>query len=460
MTQKLYKKTLFIFRRDLRLYDNRGLRIALEQSVLTTVCFIFDDRQIGEENLYRSKNAIEFMIESLNDLEEQLLLHKGFLNVFWGNFETIMSQIFQRHKFDAVFCNRDYTPFSKSRDISLEAICKEYNVIFKQYNDYLLNEPEDIITQKNSYYLKFTPFYKKSKLCPVSLPENGIAARFCEEKISPLASSTIYTKILIDKNLSLSVHGGRKNALSILNTMKKFSSYEVEHNFPEKHTTKLSAHLKFGTISIREAYQSFKKNLGENTSLLRQLYWRDFFTHIAYHCPTVFGHAFEKKFDSISWHENKEYFSRWCSGETGFPIVDAGMRELNTTGFMHNRVRLIVGSLLTKDLHINWQWGEKYFAQHLVDYDPCVNNGNWQWIASTGCDSQPYFRIFNPWLQQKKFDPDCVYIKKWIPELANSSKETIHSWYKNYQKIPTRYPKALVDHAQESLITKKLFKRL
>ncbi len=190
--------------------------------------------------------------------------------------------------------------------------------------------------------------------------------------------------------------------------------------------------------------------------MLRQLYWRDFFTHIAYHFPHVFGQPFLEKFANLRWDNNYDYFQAWCEDKTGFPIVDAGMRELNATGFMHNRLRMIVASFLVKDLHINWRWGERYFVQHLVDYDSCVNNGNWQWAASTGCDTQPYFRIFNPRLQQQKFDPDCQYIYRWIPELKGLSPKTIHKWDKKHHPCDYRAP--IIDHARESQITKARFK--
>jgi deoxyribodipyrimidine photo-lyase len=207
---------------------------------------------------------------------------------------------------------------------------------------------------------------------------------------------------------------------------------------------------------VREAYYAIVDALGSEHPLLRQLYWRDFFTHIAYHFPQVFGRAFIDKFAHLVWDNNREYFQAWAEGKTGFPIVDAGMRELNETGFMHNRVRMIVASFLVKDLHVSWRWGERYFAQHLIDYDPCVNNGNWQWAASTGCDAQPYFRIFNPWLQQQKFDADCQYIYHWLPELKGFSTKTIHQWDKKHQ--PCEYPAPIIAHAYESQLSKARYK--
>ncbi len=227
-------------------------------------------------------------------------------------------------------------------------------------------------------------------------------------------------------------------------------------DIPSLKTTGLSAHNKFGTLSIRQVYDVF---VATAPDLARQLYWRDFYTHLAYHFPYVFKGAFNKKYDAVAWKNNKAWFERWCLGTTGFPIVDAGMRQLNATGYMHNRVRMIVASFLTKDLHIHWQWGERYFAQKLVDYDPAVNNGSWQWAASTGADAQPYFRIFNPWLQQKKFDEDARYIKTWVPELKKVSVPTIHAWYKQAEPL-FGYPLPMVDHAVQSAQAKELFKSL
>lgn len=240
--------------------------------------------------------------------------------------------------------------------------------------------------------------------------------------------------------------------------MGQFQNYKDTHDFPSLSTTLLSPHLKFGSLSIREVYHTIAAKLGGEHSLIRQLYWRDFYSQIAFHAPFVFGHPYQKKFQTLPWSENKKAFAAWCAGKTGFPIVDAGMRQLNQTGFMHNRVRMIVASFLVKDLHINWLWGERYFAQQLIDYDPAVNNGNWQWCASTGCDPQPYFRIFNPWLQQKKFDPEAEYIKKWVVELQDIPTQLIHNWYRSDDIIP-HYPRPIVEHSKESKKAKEDYRR-
>jgi len=241
--------------------------------------------------------------------------------------------------------------------------------------------------------------------------------------------------------------------------LSECQDYQQQRDYPALSAgSGLSAYLKFGCCSVREAYYAVIETLGSEHPLLRQLYWRDFFTHIGFHFPHVFGHAFHRKYDALAWQNNQDDFLRWTEGRTGFPIVDAGLRELNQTGGMHNRVRMIAASFLVKDLHISWRWGERYFAQHLIDYDPCVNNGNWQWAASTGCDAQPYFRIFNPWLQQKKFDVDCLYIKRWLPELRPFSATMIHQWHK--KQVTCDYPAPMLDHALRSRQAKALFQQI
>ena len=301
----------------------------------------------------------------------------------------------------------------------------------------------------------FTPYYKQALTFTVTPPQKLTQGAFYSDT---LKSSFLATHPLVyTKNSSSVVTGGTAQAQKIVRPLEDFTNYEQEHNFPSIATTHLSAHNKFGTVSIRTVYHAIYKKLGKSHPLLRQLYWRDFFTTIAFFFPFVFGNAFKEKYNNVVWSTNKKFFEKWCKGMTGFPIVDAGMRELNATGFMHNRARLITGSFLVKDLHINWLWGEKYFAQQLIDYDPSVNNGNWQWVASTGCDSQPYFRIFNPWLQQKKFDPECIYIKKWLPEVKNIPIKDIHNWYKTYSEYDNYHP-PLVEHDYETKKAKIMYK--
>ncbi|MGR9117231.1 MAG: cryptochrome/photolyase family protein, partial [Gammaproteobacteria bacterium] len=365
----------------------------------------------------------------------------------------VVKQLTEQHQIDAVFFNRDYTPFSRQRDSELEAICSELGLALHIVPDALLNDPEQVLKCDGTPYKVFTAFYNRARQLPVALPEALTARNFVEWPGGP----TLDRFDLDGGAVTDELPGGREQALLQLERLDSFKDYQRIRDYPALDgTSRLSPHLKFGTCSVREAYYGIVDSLGGEHPLLRQLYWRDFFTHIAYHYPTIFGHAFLDKFDSLPWDNNADYFQAWCDGKTGVPIVDAGMRELNTTGFMHNRVRMIAASFLVKDLHIDWRWGERYFAQHLVDYDPCVNNGNWQWIASTGCDAQPYFRIFNPWLQQRKFDPDCRYIKRWLPELKPMPTQMIHQWDKKHTE--NDYPAPIVDHARESRKTKERFK--
>ena len=447
-----YSLSLFIFRRDLRLADNTGLNEALHLSGQVMPCFIFDPRQI-EPHPYQSRPGMRFMLQSLDDLEAQLRAAGGTLASFEGEPAAVVKELAQRYPIEAVFFNRDYTPFSKRRDRELETVCADLRIPMRVYSDALLNEPEQTLKGDGTPYKVFTAFYNRARRLPVALPA-ALAGRNFFAADFPSASPRL---ALASGQSSGELQGGRSIGLDILDGLAQFRDYESHRNFPAlNETTHLSPHLKFGTCSVREAYYAIVEALGSEHPLARQLYWRDFFTHIAHHFPAVFGHAFLEKFDAVPWDNNEDHFRAWCDGETGFPIVDAGMRELNATGFMHNRVRMITASFLVKDLHIDWRWGERYFARHLVDYDPCVNNGNWQWAASTGCDAQPYFRIFNPWSQQRKFDTDCRYIRRWLPELKQLSNESIHQWDKKHTE--GAYPAPIVDHVRASRIAKERFK--
>jgi deoxyribodipyrimidine photo-lyase len=455
---KSYNTSLFIFRRDLRLTDNTGLNNALKQSKKVIPCFIFDPRQVKDNNKYKSDNAIQFMIESLQGIHDELRKQDGKLYLFYGKAEEVIKTIITQEKIDAVFLNRDYTPFSIERDKKIAKICTDNNIFFESSGDALLNEPEIVTKKDGTYYSVFSAFYKKAMMLNIKEPVKQHQNDWFTGSIKNSESTTTICKtILTHKNKNIALSGGRDEGDKILKNLKLLKDYTHEHNYPAITTSHLSAHLKFGTISVREVYHAIIKHLGRAHPLLRQLYWRDFFTHIAYHVPAVFGHPYKKKYAQLPWSDDKTRFKAWCTGQTGFPIVDAGMRELNSTGFMHNRVRMIVASFLVKDLHINWLWGEKYFAQQLVDYDPAVNNGNWQWCASTGCDAQPYFRIFNPWLQQKKYDPECLYIKKWVPELQEYDTKIIHNWFKENSPVIKGYPRPIIDHKKESYVAKKLF---
>lgn len=455
--KKRYLLSLHIFRRDLRLFDNTALIEALQSSESVIPCFILDKRQI-EKNDYKSDNCIQFMANSLQELDTELNKKQSKLYLFYGIAEEIIAELLKKLAIKAVFVNRDYTPFSRKRDEKIAKICHDLNVDFHSYADALLHEPEEVVKSDHKPYTVFTPFFKKASQLFVALPKNNSHENYYQQPIS-LEDRQVLIKLLQKNNPDILVKGGRKEALSLLKEIKDLVNYQEIRNFPSaRGTTRLSAHNKFGTLSVREFYATVIQHFGQGHSLINELIWRDFFTAIAFYYPHVFGRPFYSKYENINWSQNDNHFRAWCEGKTGFPIVDAGMRELNTTGYMHNRIRMIVASFLTKDLHIDWRLGEKYFAQKLVDYDPAVNNGNWQWAASTGCDAQPYFRIFNPWLQQQKFDADCLYIKRWIPELADLTPKTIHGLNKTKQSLITNYPLTIIDHTKESQKAKILYK--
>lgn len=443
---KPFENGLFIFRRDLRLDDNTGLLYALKNAKKVTCIFIFTREQI-KTNPYLSDFCLQFMLESLEDLEKELEKKGGRLFYFFDAPEKIVEKCIKKLRIDLVVVNRDYTPYSVHRDKKIEKVCKEEKVSFQSFDDLLLHPPVELLKKNGEPYTIFTPFYKNAEKLHVAEPEANRYKNYSNKPIV-FAKKQSFLKQVLEKPKAAQ-KGGRKEALKILHKLSSFSKYQLERDFPFKDaTTHLSPHMKFTTVSAREVYYAMKKTLGVHSALIRSLYWRDFFTAIAFYFPHIFEGAFHKKFNKLPWATNPSKFKHWCEGTTGFPIVDAGMRELNTTGYMHNRVRMIAASFLVKDLHISWRQGEKYFAQHLIDYDPAVNNGNWQWAASTGCDAQPYFRIFNPWNQQMKFDPDCKYIKKWIPELANETPKAIHTWYN--QKEQSKYPFPIVVHEHEA----------
>jgi len=394
------------------------------------------------------------MLESLQDLQQQCLAEGCELKLYDGVPEQVVARLQQEHAIDAVFFNRDYSPFSRQRDNDIKAYCEQNGLGFHCIADALLIEPEQALKSDGSAYQVFTAFYNNARQQPVVEPNQLVKGRW----LNPAQTMGQDRVAELINQQGSELPGGRTAALKRLEQLTSCRNYSQQRDFPVlAATSDLSAYLKFGCCSVREAYYAVAAQLGMEHGLLRQFYWRDFFTHIAFHFPQVFGHAFHPRYDAIAWRNDRAEFQAWADGRTGFPIVDAGMRQLKQTGCMHNRVRMIVASFLVKDLHISWRWGERYFAQHLLDYDPCVNNGNWQWAASTGCDAQPYFRIFNPWLQQKKFDADCGYIKKWLPELNAYSPAIIHNWYK--KPLVCDYPPPMVDHGLRSQQAKLLFQQ-
>ena len=451
----MYQRSAFIFRRDLRLHDNTGLIHALERSQQLLCCFIFDPRQIAS-NPYFSTNGFQFMLESLEELAHELRSIGAQLYFFHGPAEQICERLIRELRIDAIFFNRDYTHFSRSRDQAIFEMAKNLGTAVHQIADCLLNEPEAALKSDGKPYTIFTPYYKRCIQIELRKIKTLPSGHFVTDAVD-FSDQTLPQNFLSQRSNSHAQVGGRNNGLKLLRDLETHVNYKQTRDFPAlQGTSRLSAHNKFGTLSIREVAHAISKNCGQQHELLRQLYWRDFFTHIAFHFPHVFEGAFHKIYDRIEWSEDQGDFENWCNGQTGFPIVDAGMRELNQSGFMHNRVRMIVASFLTKDLHISWRQGERYFANKLCDYDPCVNNGSWQWAASTGCDAQPYFRIFNPWLQQEKFDTNCEYIKKWVPQLRSLTAKQIHALHKDTAVRPINYPAAIVDHQESKIIATEM----
>ncbi|NOS87510.1 MAG: deoxyribodipyrimidine photo-lyase [Methylococcaceae bacterium] len=451
MTRR-YQRSVVIFRRDLRVEDNTALNAAMRASQQVLPCFIFDPRQI-QKHPYQSQPALHFMMQSLADLQQQLHAVGGALALYTGLPEAVLRSLHTQQPLGAVYVNRDYTPFSRRRDEAIAQVCAELGIDFYSLSDTLLVEPEQALKPDHTPYQVFTPYYHNAQRRPVALPAPLAGRQF----LPPVVAADLELATLADVAEREGLQGGRSAALALLQSLPMLSDYQTTRDVPAlSATSQLSAHLKFGTCSVREAYHAIRQHLGSDHALLRQLYWRDFFTHIGFYFPKVFGQPFLDKYALLSWDNRMDYFQAWSSGMTGFPIVDAGMRELNATGFMHNRLRMITASFLVKDLHVSWRWGERYFAQHLVDYDPAVNNGNWQWAASTGCDAQPYFRIFNPWRQQQKFDPQCGYIYRWLPELRGFSPDIIHHW--ETRQVQCAYPAPIVDHGRESALSKARFK--
>ena len=439
-------KSLFIFRRDLRLEDNTALMSALQSSASVIPCFIFDPRQI-DDHPFKSIPAVQFMAASLLDLEEQLKTLNAKLYIFQGLPHEVVRSLIESEQINAVYVNGDYTPFSQTRDQALEQVCALKGVPFHAHHDLVLNPPGTVKKDDGGVYTIYTPYCRKAMTKEVARPTYNGLKNYYTKPIA-LENRSTYDALIKSKGQCFDF-GGRKAALTILKSMSDFKNYDEERNVPSLNgTTRLSAYHKFGTCSIRETYHTVRDVFGVGHTLIRELYWRDFFVQIGFHFPHVLEGAFHRQYNQIKWVDNSKIFKMWCEGKTGFPIVDAGMRELNASGFMHNRVRMVTASFLVKDLHIDWRQGEQYFASKLVDYDPLVNNGNWQWAASTGCDAQPYFRIFNPWLQQEKFDPLAEYIKQWVPELQSALPKDIHQIAKK-GLVFSGYPSPIVWHEGE-----------
>lgn len=422
------KYNIFIFRRDLRLYDNKGLNEAMNNLENIIPIFIFTPEQVTEKNKFKSDNAIQFMLESLQDLDKNLKEHNSKLHIFQGDNIKILTKIIKKIDIYNIIFNMDYTPYAIKRDKAIETLCKKNNINCLIYEDYLLDKIGSFLKKDGEPYTVYTPFKNNLLKFKIEKPSKSRPKNLTKVKLN----EDDYITYKINKNIL--VDGGRLNGLKQLNKIKNHKKYNDNRNTVSLKTSLLSAYIKFGCISIREVYWKIIEELGKNNNLISQLIWREFYFYVAYYFPFVLkGKNFVEKYDKIKWNDSKTLFNKWKEGKTGYPIVDAGMIELNTTGYMHNRSRLITSNFLNRLLGYHWKIGEKYYATQLTDYDPSVNNGNWQWIASTGVDRKPYFqRLFNPILQSKKYDQDAEYIKKWLPQLKNIPAKQLHNWEQNY----------------------------
>lgn len=408
--------TVFWFRRDLRLHDNVGLYHALKENKEVVPIFIFDTTIL--DNLEdKADRRVEFIHNSLTLIQQQLEEIGSSLLVFHGNPIDIFTSLIPK----TVYTNHDYEPYARKRDEEVKNILSKHDAAFKTFKDQVIFEKDEVTKDDGKPYTIFTPYSRKWKslINPTHLKSYSTESHFGSFK-----------KIKSVPLPSLEELGFESTGLPFPERVIKQSiveKYDQQRNFPAiEGTTKLSVHLRFGTVSIRKLVQVAQN---KNEVWLNELIWRDFYHMILWHFPQVEKHAFKPTYDHIQWRHDEKEFKAWREGKTGYPIVDAGMRELNNTGFMHNRVRMIVASFLTKHLLIDWRWGEAYFAKKLLDFDLAANNGGWQWAASSGCDAAPYFRVFNPTLQTAKFDPELKYIKKWVPEVETKD-----------------YPKPIVDH--------------
>jgi deoxyribodipyrimidine photo-lyase len=409
---------IFWFRRDLRVNDNAGLYHALKSGYKVVPVFIFDINILDRLEPYDQR--ISFICDSLNNLNLKLRETCSQVITFHTDAGDAFRSLMHSHNIKSVYTNKDYEPYAIKRDGKIRDLLKTNGIQLFEYKDHVIFEQNEIVKSDGKPYTVFTPYSRKwhqlfSPDCIKEYDSESLSGNFYRIPGNQILKPELFgfhksTKIAKPYNLSEEL----------------LMNYHLTRDIPsENGTSFLGPHLRFGTISIREV---FRKALGLNKIFLTELIWRDFFIQILYNYPHVAENSFKPQYDRIEWVNNEEYFEKWCSGHTGFPIVDAGMRELEETGYMHNRIRMVVANFLTRYLLTDWRWGEAWFASKLFDYELASNNGNWQWAAGTGCDAAPYFRIFNPYKQQAKFDQEFKYVKKWVPEYGTS-----------------KYPKPVVD---------------
>ncbi|MNK07854.1 Deoxyribodipyrimidine photo-lyase [compost metagenome] len=418
------KTCIFWFRRDLRLFDNAGLFHSLKEHSAVLPLFIFDTEILGKLD-DPNDLRVNFIHQTVTTLKEELQQKGCDLLVRYGKPIDVFKQLFEDFEIEAVYTNHDEEPQALLRDQKVCQLTETRGAVFKSFKDHSLFERDEILTDSGKPYTVYTPYKNKvlSKLnkfylksYPIDLYEGSYAKIKKKEKMMSLKDIGFQTADFDFPAIELSA--------------KMLKNYSQTRDFPanEKGTSHLGLHLRFGTVSVRELAREGRKY---SPVWLSELIWRDFFKQILWHYPEVVSKSFRPAYDKIAWRKSKKDFERWSQGMTGYPLVDAGMRELNATGYMHNRVRMVTASFLCKHLLIHWYEGERYFAKKLLDYDLSANNGNWQWAAGSGCDAAPYFRIFNPETQAEKFDPDMKYIKKWVPEYGTDE-----------------YPEPMIDHAE------------
>jgi deoxyribodipyrimidine photo-lyase len=444
-----YSTSLCWFRRDLRLHDHAALYHALKNSAAVHCVFVFDT-DILDALPNRADSRVAFIWHSVRELQQALQALGSTLHILHGSARVLIPNFAQQIGAQAVFCNHDYEPDALARDAEVSAALAQHNIAFHDYKDQVIFERNEVLTGAGKPFSVFTP-YKNAWL--KKLLDADLQAYLTEKHFDTLAS--IHTTNTLPSISSLGFEDspsplpcGISGAEALFaDFQQRMAMYHERRDFPAvKGVSYLSTHLRFGTISIRSLARHAYYTGGEGAQTwLSELIWREFYQMLLYHHPRVVTQCFKPSFDALVYGNRADHFDAWKHGQTGYPLVDAGMRQLNQTGFMHNRLRMVVASFLVKDLHIDWRWGERYFAEKLLDYDLAANNGGWQWAASTGCDAQPWFRIFNPVTQSEKFDPSGKFIRRYVTELANCPDKFIHAPWKS----PTdfAYPAPIVDHA-------------
>lgn len=417
--------TIFWFRRDLRLADNAGLYHALRSGNPVLPIFIFDEEILSKLE-DKADTRVDFIHRQLEKLRSQLQKLGRDLMVLHGTPLEVYRKLISKFTVKTVFTNHDYEPYAKSRDKQIYEFLKSQGIEFKTFKDQCIFEKDEVLKDDGKPYTVFTPYSRKWKAKVNSFYLKSYPTEKYFHNLLKFESDSFPT---------LDEIGFTATNLEVPSSdaeIEIIKNYHQTRDIPSiEGTSRLSVHLRFGTISIRELA---RVGMEINEKYLNELIWRDFYMMILWHFPHVVEGAFRPVYDSIEWERNEKHFEAWCNGETGYPIVDAGMRQLNETGWMHNRVRMIVASFFTKHLLLDWKLGEAYFAQKLIDFELSSNNGGWQWAAGSGCDAAPYFRVFNPYLQTQKFDPDLKYVKKWVPE---------------FQELT--YPKPIVEHKSARL---------